>query len=316
MRGEIERLTADLQARDQRLADALVEYQSARATLVSEHAEVGARREAEHQARQAEWDERQRDQATEADRRLAAELELHETERRDLTDRHDAELRRSEDQHGELAQQLEQRVAELAAIQEQLGALEHARDDGARQRDAVADERDRLKADRDEIGQNLDAMQRALDQQAAAHRDDLAQLANEFDSLRSERDALRDRQADPSLESLRTELQHRLDAEQARNEELSRQLDALRADLTADPRPSGDEAAAVNGDSESDRDTPRRLSELQSQLEVAEASRSMLIDALKVAQEKVESLSLDLREVRTENQRINSMLNAMGIHLL
>jgi hypothetical protein len=189
-----------------------------------------------------------------------------------------------------------------------------------------------------------------LEQERATHREDLAQLAEEFDGLRRERDTAlstaeeakqaRDRmvaeqqELDTSsreaelarlseqCEQLRREAQ----TEKSRGDSLAEEVEALRVqrpsvrvgeniveswfqdqvDETAGspPAPAGPESAGP------------KLAEVQTQLQQAEVARSLLVDALKVAQKQIEELSVDLDEARLEQQRVRAILDGMGIHLV
>ena len=138
-----------------------------------------------------------------------------------------------------------------------------------------------------------------------AQQAELARLAEEREQTSRQVEALR-----VQLEELRSQRE----ADERVHEQsiiaLRQELEAARRPAEAVPPPAPSEPAPAAGAAEG------RLAEVQSQLELAEASRSVLIDALKIAQKQVQDLTVDLNESVTEQRRIRSMLNNMGIHLL
>src|SRR5262249_29245078 len=162
---------------------------------------------------------------------------------------------------------------------------------------------------------------RTVDEQAAAHRNDLAQLADEFDTLRRKRDALAAQHAELSgsreaaesslraelgrLTEERDQLRERASAEASRSSELSGRLEALQADLEAARSQATNDRVRVHAaPAPGAAGVEARLAEVQSQLERAEESRSALADALKVAQDQIRDLTIDLDDSQRETRRI------------
>jgi chromosome segregation ATPase len=63
-------------------------------------------------------------------------------------------------------------------------------------------------------------------------------------------------------------------------------------------------------------ETEQRLAEVQSRLQQVETARSVLNDALKAARKQIEAMTIDLDEARLEQNRVRSILDGMGIHLI
>jgi len=171
----------------------------------------------------------------------------------------------------------------------------------------------------------------------------MAQLADEFDALRRERDAALARsseltrdhdrlaalpaelsrlseereQTSRQVETYRIELDEVRSQRDADRQAYEQALSALRDELAA-ARHQAESAPALapNEPVPGGKGAEERLAEVQSQLELVEASRSVVIDALKVAQKQVQDLTLDLNESLAEQKRVRAMLNNMGIHLL
>jgi chromosome segregation ATPase len=303
--------------------------------------------EADQTTRQAEWEQQRTEQAGEVERRLGEQYQRHEAELHGLRAQYEAGRGQAQEEQETLKQELERLGNESRTSRDQATTLQQQHDEVVRHRDEIAAERDRITSERQDVQERLDAAKRALDEQAEAHRNDLAQLADEFDTLRRERDGMvgdlrditrdRDRLAalhssltgsqQESEQALRAELsglteerdmlRQRALAADSRSADLSRQLDALRAELETARRQS--EAALARTSSKATSgpgDSEKRLAEVQSQLKNAEESRTALADALKAAQNQIHDLTIDLEDAQREQGRIRSMLDNMGIHLL
>jgi chromosome segregation ATPase len=178
----------------------------------------------------------------------------------------------------------------LAAAQEQ-SSTEQQRAEQARQ------------AERAEFTQQLEALHQQLEAEKS-RSDELTQqhrsLQTELEHLRQERET--DRQThEQALEAFRTERDAvRHDAEAVRQFSESARIGSGLAPAATATAPA----------------TDQYLADLQSQLANAERSRNVLVDALKVAQQQIETLSADLEETRQEQYRVRAILDGMGIHLL
>jgi chromosome segregation ATPase len=348
LQAEIEGFKTELETQRRLLAETSDTHAAAQAALTAEHEVLRAHWGAEQQTRQTAWDEERRRLGEDTERLLSEERQRHEREQHDLRAEHQASHAQADQARLQREHDLEQLRNEARTLQEQVANLEQRHDQAARERDEavqlradtvrerdeIGAEHQRVSADRHEIQERLAAAERAAQEQAAAHRVDMAQLADEFDKLRGERDAAaRSAQELAQYRDLlaanRAELdgtrQETADAHQVALDHVANEREELRTALEA-LRGERDqlqvELEAVRRQAETTTASPaptngsKREAELESQLQNAETSRSVLIDALKVAQKQVHDLTVELNESLAEQNRVRSILNGMGIHLL
>ena len=187
----------------------------------------------------------------------------------------------------------------MAQLADEFDSLRRERDAAVARADELTRDHDRLAA----LQAELDGSRQGSEQ---AHQSELSRLAEERDEVGRQ------------VETLRVQIDELLskhDADRQAHEQaliaLSDEDDAARHlnEITAPAVP----AEPVPADDGAEK---KELAAVQSQLEKLQASHSVVVDALKVAQRQVDDLTFDLKESQTEMQRIRSMLLNMGINLL
>ncbi len=211
------------------------------------------------------------------------------------------------------------------------------REDAARQRDEIIAEQDRLSAahrdDLAQLGEEFDALRRERDHAVGSvdeltrDRDRLAALHAELSGSRQEFGE--SQHAGPSrLAEECEQLRRQVEDERARASDLSDERDVDRIaheqamiSLRDEFETARDQAQVPLTETSAafvpaDSDLKQALAEALVELQAAEAARSVMIDALKVAQKQVQDLTYELAEALSEQKRVRSMLNGLGIHVI
>jgi chromosome segregation ATPase len=244
----------------------------------------------------------ERDEALRQVETIAGEHEHQSAERQDAAQRELDQLRAAH-------------IQDLAELGEEFDALRLERDAAVQRCDEHALHRDRFAALHDEAANERQESERA-------HQAELDRLAAERVSFRQQAESERRRGDDLAVElqALRAELdelRHERDADQQAYEQALEKLREQHAAASQAVEAARDQAtAAPPAVAPAPAETEQRLAEIQSRLQHAETARSVLNDALKSARKQIEDLSAKLDDARLEQDRVRSILDGMGIHLM